>query len=145
MLGFNKYVIPFQRADQELPFNVAGLDTVKYTPEDFRAKASRALDQAIGATTPKGAEVVQPEGLLETFLLSRGQLVSDVTTSDGKALYGLGSPLGFNLLEDFTGTEYQYFGRFANLRPELALWRVAKLAEVLRGRRASLAKRVELV
>lgn len=31
MLGFNKYVIPFQRASQKLPFNVAGLDTIKYT------------------------------------------------------------------------------------------------------------------
>ena len=30
MLGFNKYVIPFQRAPQKLPFNVAGLDTIKY-------------------------------------------------------------------------------------------------------------------
>jgi hypothetical protein len=25
MLGFNKYVIPFQRASQQLPFNVSGL------------------------------------------------------------------------------------------------------------------------
>jgi len=31
MLGFNKYVIPFQRASQKLPFNVAGLETIKYT------------------------------------------------------------------------------------------------------------------
>jgi len=29
MLGFNKYVLPFQRASQRLPFNVAGLDTIK--------------------------------------------------------------------------------------------------------------------
>jgi hypothetical protein len=34
-LGFNKYVIPFQRESQTLPFNVAGLDTVKYTKRDF--------------------------------------------------------------------------------------------------------------
>jgi hypothetical protein len=30
ILGHNKYVIPFQRDDQTLPFNVYGLDTVKY-------------------------------------------------------------------------------------------------------------------
>jgi predicted nucleotide-binding protein len=29
MLGFNKFVLPFQRESQKLPFNVAGLDTVK--------------------------------------------------------------------------------------------------------------------
>ena len=28
MLGFNKYVIPFQHSSQKLPFNVAGLDTM---------------------------------------------------------------------------------------------------------------------
>src|SRR5262249_5756964 len=39
MLGFNKYVIPFQQQAQKLPFNVAGLDTVKYTNETFEAKA----------------------------------------------------------------------------------------------------------
>ncbi|MBV8274810.1 MAG: hypothetical protein JO170_06055, partial [Verrucomicrobia bacterium] len=27
MLGFNKFIIPFQHEDHDLPFNVAGLDT----------------------------------------------------------------------------------------------------------------------
>jgi hypothetical protein len=40
MLGFNKYVIPFQRKSQTLPFNVAGLDTNKYTNIDFETLAS---------------------------------------------------------------------------------------------------------
>ncbi|MCD4768881.1 MAG: hypothetical protein K8R35_01775, partial [Bacteroidales bacterium] len=31
MLGFHKYVIPFQREEEDLAFNVSGLDTVKYT------------------------------------------------------------------------------------------------------------------
>src|SRR3990172_8563645 len=35
MLGFNKYIIPFQKADQTLPFNVAGLDTIKYKNRDL--------------------------------------------------------------------------------------------------------------
>ena len=40
MLGFNKFVIPFQRESQRLPFNVAGLDTVKYSAESFERKAA---------------------------------------------------------------------------------------------------------
>lgn len=51
MLGFNKYVIPFQREAQHLPFNVAGLDTVKYTNDSFERKATIALEVAIRATT----------------------------------------------------------------------------------------------
>src|SRR5712691_3349018 len=47
MLGFNKYVVPFQRAYQRLPFNVAGLDTIKYNDRDFERQAAQAIDQAI--------------------------------------------------------------------------------------------------
>jgi hypothetical protein len=51
MLGHNKYVIPFQRADETLPFNVAGLDTIKYDQADFRQLAIQAIDQAIRETS----------------------------------------------------------------------------------------------
>jgi predicted nucleotide-binding protein len=53
MLGFNKYVIPFQRNSQTLPFNVAGLDTIKYDDRDFERKAATAIDQAIIETQQK--------------------------------------------------------------------------------------------
>ena len=35
MLGFNKYVIPFQKEDDVLPFNVSGLDTIKYSKSNI--------------------------------------------------------------------------------------------------------------
>jgi hypothetical protein len=47
MLGFNKYVIPFQRVAQKLPFNVAGPDTIEYTNTYFERLAAGAVDQAI--------------------------------------------------------------------------------------------------
>jgi predicted nucleotide-binding protein len=50
MLGFNKYIIPFQRASQTLPFNIAGLDTIKYNNQDFERLASTAIEQAIQET-----------------------------------------------------------------------------------------------
>jgi hypothetical protein len=43
MLGHNKYVIPFQRDDQILPFNVAGLDTIKYNQGNFTARSPLLL------------------------------------------------------------------------------------------------------
>jgi Predicted nucleotide-binding protein containing TIR-like domain len=50
MVGFNKYIIPFQRASQTLPFNIAGLDTIKYNNQDFERLASTAIEQAIQET-----------------------------------------------------------------------------------------------
>src|SRR5713101_4260329 len=75
MLGFNKYVIPFQRQAQKLPFNVAGLDTVKYTSENFEAKAVHAIDLAIAATTQEIVPPITPDQMLEAFLLSQQVLV----------------------------------------------------------------------
>ena len=71
MLGFNKYVIPFQRESQTLPFNVAGLDTVKYTDIDFESLAVHALDQAIKETSQDFDSPLIPDQLMDTFLLQR--------------------------------------------------------------------------
>lgn len=51
ILGHNKYVIPFQRADQSLPFNVSGLDTVKYDQGNFKRLATEAIHRAISQTS----------------------------------------------------------------------------------------------
>ncbi len=38
MLGFNKYILPFQHEEYSLAFNVAGLDTVKYDNTSFKRR-----------------------------------------------------------------------------------------------------------
>jgi len=43
MLGFNKYIIPFQREDEALPFNVSGLDTIKYNKFNPLCKLSNSM------------------------------------------------------------------------------------------------------
>ena len=57
LVGFSKdldtqnlNVIPFQKHDQKLPFNVAGLDTIKYSAKNFERRAKEAIGQAIEAT-----------------------------------------------------------------------------------------------
>lgn len=142
MLGFNKYVIPFQRATQRLPFNVAGLDTIKYTNSDFERLASSAVDQAISETRQDAPPPFDPDKLLEVFLLSRKALVTPINSDGDRNILQLGSPLGFNLLNDFSGLTYMFFGNFTALRTELIIWRVRMLAEILDGRRATIDARV---
>lgn len=142
MLGFNKYVIPFQRAAQRLPFNVAGLDTIKYSDADFERLAASAVDQAIRETQQDAPPPFSPDQILEVFLLTKKALVTPINSEGDRNIYQIGSPLGFNLLNDFTGLNYMYFGNFTVLRPEVIVWRVRMLTEILDGRRATLDSRV---
>src|SRR5262249_27983280 len=78
MLGFNKYILPFQRASQRLPFNVAGLDTIKYNDRDFERQAAQAIDQAIAATRQDTPPPFNPDQVLEAFLLRRRALITPI-------------------------------------------------------------------
>lgn len=143
MLGFNKYVIPFQRATQQLPFNVAGLDTIKYVNRDFERLASDAIDQAISATTQRAASTVPIDQLLSTFLLVRRALVASLSEQGERNLDELGHPLGFTLLNDFSGLKIIYFGNFTALRPETVLWRVRMLDGIFAERFGTIGVRMQ--
>jgi len=97
MLGFNKYVIPFQKAKQRLPFNVAGLDTIKYTNQDLEQRAKIAIDQAIITTQQEYAPNITPDQIIDVFLLSKRALLTPLNSEGDKVIYQLGAPLGFNL------------------------------------------------
>ncbi len=142
MLGFNKYVIPFQRAEQKLPFNVAGLDTLKYTNTDLEKKASNAIIEAIRATVQEDVPTDTNDQQLQMFLLGRNMLFAYLDTEGEQNIYKLGEPVGFTLLHDFTGDQYIFFGKFTTLRPELVIWRLQKFNEILNGRRSILPSRV---
>jgi hypothetical protein len=145
MIGFNKYVIPFQRASQSLPFNVAGLDTIKYSDMDFERLAGGAIDQAILETQQETPAEVPIDQLLSTFLLRKGKLVSDVNAPSGdKVIFQMGQPVGFNLINDFSALKYTYFGNFTALRPEIVVWRIKTLAQILYERQNSIDIRVKL-
>jgi len=142
MLGFNKYVIPFQRESQKLPFNVAGLDTVKYTNNNFEQKAIDAIDQAIKLSSQNSMEAVNPDQILGLFFLAKRALISVLDSEGERNIFNLGRPLGFNLLNDFTGMKYEFLGNFTSFRPEIILWRLKMLQEILDGRRSSIAHKV---
>ncbi len=144
MLGFNKYVIPFQRASQRLPFNVAGLDTVKYTDSEFQRLAAQAIEQAIRETQQDARQPLPTDQGLGMFLLTKKALVTPINTDGDRNLLQMGLPLGFNLLNDFTAMQYMFLGNFTPFRPEVVVWRVNMLTKILNERRGSLSQRVKV-
>lgn len=142
MLGFNKYIIPFQRASQKLPFNVAGLDTIKYEDMNFESQAAKAVMLAIEETQQDAPPAVTPDQVLEAFLLTRKALVTPINTEGERNIYQMGEPLGFNLLNDFSAMNYMFLGNFTALRAESIIWRVKMLIEILNGRLATIPDRI---
>ena len=145
MLGFNKYVIPFQKGSQKLPFNVAGLDTLKYSNSDFERLATKAIEQAIEETEQKNINDLNMDQNIETFLLTKKALMTHVDSGPGERdIFRLGAPFRFNLLNDFSGMNYMYFGNFTAFRPDTAIKRVSLLVDVLNSRKEALSKKVSL-
>ena len=144
MLGFNKYLIPFQQEAHTLPFNVAGLDTVKYDKNSFESKASTAIDIAVKKTSQDQPDLTTPDQVIQLFLLSKRALYSSIDSEGEKNIFRMGSPFGFHLLNDFSGMKYIFFGNFTALRPEIVVWRLQMLNELLLDRMSSLKERVEL-
>lgn len=131
MIGFNKHILPFQHTDYHLEFNVAGLDTIKYDNNSFKIKATRAIDDAILKTVQTSRELAPVSSDVGSYLLLRGGIVSPVDLPGDKSIYQLGAVCGFNLLVDFTGNRYMYFGNFPTLQPSVIAWRVKKIIEIL--------------
>lgn len=144
MLGFNKYLIPFQEKDHTLPFNVSGLDTVKYDKTNFEAKAANAIDIAVEKTSQETVGLTPPDQLIQLFLLSKKAVFSPIDSEGEKYIFRMGSPFGFNLLHDFSGMAYIFFGNFTALRPEIVIWRLKMLNDLLTERMSSLKDRIEL-
>jgi hypothetical protein len=142
MLGFNKFIIPFQHEEYELPFNVAGLDTIKYNNSSFKAKAAMAIDQVIATTTrTEPTPAVSPD--IGAYLLLKGWIVSQVDTPGDKALFQLGAVCNFNFCIDFTGNRYMYFGNFPKMSPSVIAWRIYKLIQILDERIGGLDYKLE--
>lgn len=143
MLGFNKYVIPFQRAAQKLPFNVAGLDTIKYGTRDFERLATDAIEQAIVSTTQHNSSAIPVDQSVETFLMTKRALLAPLQEQGERNISELGRPLGFVLLNDFSGNSMVFFGHFTALRPETAIWRLRTLDAIMVERLAGTEFRLQ--
>jgi hypothetical protein len=95
MLGHNKYVIPFQRDDQQLSFNVAGLDTIKYNQGNFTALATPAIELAIRETS-QSTPAPTFDQMVNLFLLINNATLVDVANANERQIFQLGNTFGSN-------------------------------------------------
>jgi hypothetical protein len=111
MLGFRKYVLPFQRRGAALAFNIQPLDTLIYSKGEFRKIADQAIDAAIltVGTTARPTRALPSSELLLKYLTVRGLRVTTLDNDEARNLHGIGGFLGFYLLD---GVEIVYFGIF---------------------------------
>ena len=130
MLAFRKYVLPFQRQGDPLSFNIQPLDTLIYRRSEFLKIADQAIDTAIlavGANTRPTRALPSSELLLK-YLTVRCLRVTQLNNDDARNLYGLGSFLGFYLLD---GSEIVYFGMFDAAAAKEVVFRVKLLLQNL--------------
>ena len=144
MMGFNKYIIPFQKEDQKLPFNVAGLDTIKYNNSNFKVLAKQAISEAIKATEQGVTSEVPIGQALDSFILDKDAMVSPLNEQGERNFYELGKPLGFHFLTDLKGFKPIYFGNFSNLRPGVVLWKIKKIEQIIQSRIDSIPEKISL-
>ncbi len=144
MLGMNKYVIPLQRAGTDLTFNVSGFDSIEYTMSNFKEKATQAIDQAIEETKPQITEKNLSNKEIEHFLIAKGFLVCPINDLGHQNIQELGSPLGYDLLVDFSGFKYVYLGVFNHLNPAAIKWKLTKLVQIIMARFANYDEKMKL-
>ncbi len=112
MLSFHKHVIPMQRESEVLPFNIYPIDTVKYRPDTFKAKAEAAIDDAILRFTtkePPGRPIGAASDVLKYFSF-RGLRYTPMTDTLAREVFALGEIHGFNLFDGQEGIVF--FGYF---------------------------------
>lgn len=122
MLSFHKHVIPMQRESEILPFNIYPIDTVKYRPENFKAKAEEAVDDAIlrfATMEPPGRPIGAASEVLKYFSF-RSLRYTPIMDDATRAVFDLGRLHGFNLF-DGSGS-IVFFGYFHESEPrEIAI------------------------
>jgi len=98
MLSQNKHIIPLQNEKYELPFNIAPLDTIKYSEANFKTKVTEAIDSAVNKFSEKQIAGQVPQGPeIFTFYNLFGYHISDIAIQFHKLLYDHGAHLGFYL------------------------------------------------
>jgi uncharacterized protein YccT (UPF0319 family) len=143
ILGHNKYVIPFQHEEQKLPFNVAGLDTIKYNQGNFQSLAIQAIDQAIKETSQSEAAPTFDQMITLFLLIKNATIVNVQNDVTERSLFQLGNNFGFNLLVKFDGLSYVFLGNFGAFQGNVVIWRLSKLLDLLEARIKAIPTRIQ--
>ncbi|MDP2232338.1 MAG: hypothetical protein Q8K89_01775 [Actinomycetota bacterium] len=74
MTALRKHVIPLQREDLDLAFNIRSQDTIKYGPGNMAEELERAIRDAIAQTQPGEADASSDDGVRLTARTIRSRL-----------------------------------------------------------------------
>ncbi len=110
MTSLRKHIIPLQKADLELAFNIQSYDTIKYTPKSITSELDRAIKDAIRMTESKGKEE-RPVDLPDRTILRKFELAGFEPKGDR---WFLSEVIDDTLFRGFSHPEqrfYLYLGR----------------------------------
>jgi hypothetical protein len=115
-----------------------------YTLSSFRERAERVIDAAILATgtTARPTRALASSETLMRYLAVCRLRVTDVSGGDAAALFRLGNPIGFYLLD---GDGIVYFGMFDLEPPKELVFRLKLLLQNLDQARKDVEKRGKML
>lgn len=116
MTTLNKRIIPLQKANQKLAFNIQSLDTIKYTESNFASEIENAIKSIF--IENEQTEERQPGALpreLSIYLGLNGIVWPQITRgSDFETALMVGSELGFFVFADFANYQICYLKMVEN-------------------------------
>jgi hypothetical protein len=102
MTSLGKHIIPLQKEDLKLAFNIQSYDTIKYTSGNMGTELDRAIKDAIRITESRDKEDKKAEGLPEKVILRHLEL-SGLELKDEE----------WFLDDVINDTEFKGFGQYA--------------------------------
>ena len=132
MLGFNKYVVPLQRINHSLGFNIQGLDTIKYDDDTFEVKARKAIEIAINSTTPARPSTPSADQIVEAFLFYKDIFVAPAREPGEHYIASLINRYNFILCTSIDTQSYTFLGLFTNLRADAVVFRLKKIPSIMK-------------
>lgn len=117
MTGLEKHVIPLQKEDLKLAFNIQSHDTIKYTPKNIGTELDRAIKDAIKFSEGKDKDEKGPTILPEKTILRNFEKSGFRIRSDDKkwALTEVLEDTGFKGLGHYYERFYLYLGKLDNV------------------------------
>lgn len=110
MTSLRKHIIPLQRENLDLAFNIQSYDTIKYTSRNVAAELDRAIKDAIRLTEAKEKDD-RKESLPEKALLRRLELAGLDVRDHEWILYEAISDTNFKGFGHYDRHFYLYLGR----------------------------------
>jgi len=113
MTSLDKHIIPLQKEDLQLAFNIQSYDTIKYNPKNIGVEVDRAIKDAI-KITEKGKEPIQPESLSQKSIFRSFELAGFEIKGNHWFLYDVINDTQFKGFSHSEGGFYLYLGKIDN-------------------------------